>query len=81
MKTALLMGILKPEDELRATAKPDHIFYTSPLFGEMEAEVVEVRESVVLVKHPYYECLALIPKTWIIGGLDALTHTSGETKK
>ena len=82
MKTKLLVELFRPDDKKhRATAKPHYIFYTSPLFGEMEAEVVEVRENDVLVKHPYYDCVALIPKDWIIGGLDAITHESGTEKE
>lgn len=43
------------------------VAYQSPLFGELEAEVLDDRGACLWVWHPLRQCEACIPRGWVIG--------------
>jgi hypothetical protein len=45
------------------------VAYRSPLFGELEAAVIEDRGACVWIWHPIRECECAIPRHWIHGVL------------
>ena len=46
------------------------VAYRSPLFGELEAVVIEDKGACVWVWHPLRECEACIPRGWVLRTLE-----------
>ena len=45
------------------------VAYRSPLFGELEAEVLDDRGACLWVWHPLRQCEACIPRGWVVAGV------------
>jgi len=43
------------------------VVYRSPLFGDLQAQVIEDNGACVWIWHPIRECEANIPRNWIMG--------------
>jgi len=55
------------------------VSYCSPLFGDLEAEVLDDRGECLWVWNPIRECEASIPRSWLTGIVETPTGKDRET--
>jgi len=57
----------QPSDTQALIPSGTRLTYRSPLFGELQAVVIEDRGACVWVWHPLRDCECCIPRGWITG--------------